>query len=163
MKRTGNYKKGKDNPSFTHGMCDTPTWNSWRAMKYRATKSDRPRDIIYRKHGMVKRWLKFENFLADMGERPEGTSIERKDNSKGYKKSNCKWATKSEQNINKKHWNKPNKNGFKGLKLNSYGFFEVCIKGKYIGRSKCKIEAAKLYNKHAKELFGTNAKLNNVE
>jgi len=45
-------------------------------------------------------WLVFENFLADMGERPVGTSIERKDNALGYMPSNCKWATRTEQNRN---------------------------------------------------------------
>jgi hypothetical protein len=48
------------------------------------------------------RWEKFENFLEDMGERPDNKTLERVDNTKGYSKSNCKWATYSEQNANKR-------------------------------------------------------------
>ncbi len=45
-------------------------------------------------------WLEFKNFHRDMGDRPDGLSLERKDNNKGYCKSNCKWATIDEQSRN---------------------------------------------------------------
>lgn len=49
-------------------------------------------------------WLKFENFYADMGPRPgKGYSIDRVDNNAGYHKDNCKWATRTEQNSNKRN------------------------------------------------------------
>jgi hypothetical protein len=45
--------------------------------------------------------LVFENFLKDMGERPEGKTLDRRDNDKGYCKSNCRWATDEEQYDNR--------------------------------------------------------------
>lgn len=51
-------------------------------------------------------WESFETFFADMGPRPEGMSLERKDGSKNYCKDNCKWATRKEQmrNTTKNAW-----------------------------------------------------------
>lgn len=52
---------------------------------------------------ICERWLIFENFLADMGERPAGRySIDRIDNSRGYEPGNCRWATLKQQNENRR-------------------------------------------------------------
>ena len=48
-----------------------------------------------------KSWKSFENFLNDMGEKPEEKSLDRIDNNKGYSKQNCRWATMAEQNRNR--------------------------------------------------------------
>ena len=45
-------------------------------------------------------WMKFENFYRDMGDAPEGLSLDRIDNNKGYSKDNCKWSTAKEQQRN---------------------------------------------------------------
>ena len=51
---------------------------------------------------ICERWMEFVNFLADMGDAPEGLSLERKDNDRGYEPENCVWATASEQALNRR-------------------------------------------------------------
>lgn len=51
---------------------------------------------------MCKRWLKFENFFADMGTRPVGKSIERENNNGNYAPRNCVWATPKIQAQNRR-------------------------------------------------------------
>jgi hypothetical protein len=82
----------------------SPTYRSWQSMWKRCTKPDEDSYQYYGAAGITvcERWRSFENFLADMGERPVGTSIDRKDNALGYKPANCRWATVLEQARNKR-------------------------------------------------------------
>lgn len=90
--------------NLIHGMKGSPTYSSWRAMKNRCCD---PGNKDYPRWGakgvtVCDRWLHFENFLADMGERPAGTSIDRYPDRHGnYEPSNCRWATASQQQQNK--------------------------------------------------------------
>lgn len=79
------------------GAC-SPTYNSWRAMIERS----KGRGRYYKQTPMVcDRWLVFGNFLADMGERPYGCTVERVDNSGDYEPANCIWATHAQQSRNR--------------------------------------------------------------
>lgn len=86
----------------THKLSKTPTWNTWQRMR-RRIRQGKAHHETYEGMYIDPRWNNsFESFLEDMGERPIGKTIERIDNSKGYFKENCKWATVAEQNRNKK-------------------------------------------------------------
>lgn len=94
---------GAANGRYSHGMNGTPTYRSWQAMLTRCTNSNRAQFKDYGGRGIkvCERWLKFENFLADMGERPDGTTLDRFPNKDGdYEPGNCRWASRVEQNRN---------------------------------------------------------------
>ncbi len=91
----GHNKRGKE----------TRTYSSWRSMVERCSNIRNKDYYNYGGRGITvcKRWLKFDNFLQDMGERPKNYSIDRIDNDGGYSRLNCRWATSKEQNRNSRN------------------------------------------------------------
>lgn len=86
-----------------HRKCFTPTYNSWRSMRVRCYDPKTPSWPNYGGRGVrvCERWESFNNFLADMGDRPEGTTLDRIDSDKDYEPGNCQWSSRTVQNQNK--------------------------------------------------------------
>ena len=93
--------------TLTHGHSrpESPTYGAWRYMLRRCRNANCASYRYYGGRGIkvCERWLKFENFLEDMGEKPSKMlSLSRIDNDGDYKPSNCEWATTTEQNRNRR-------------------------------------------------------------
>jgi hypothetical protein len=82
-----------------------PGYSNWCAMMSRCYNKNYDHYVHYGARGIkvYSKWHKFRNFIADLGEPPPGSSLERIDVNKGYSPKNCKWASTKEQSRNKRN------------------------------------------------------------
>lgn len=97
--KTHGHKANSQSPSKN----GSPTYVTWSSMRQRCAGKHNAKYYANLGVSVCKRWESFENFLADMGERPAGKSLDRINPFGNYEPSNCRWATRSEQARNKRN------------------------------------------------------------
>jgi len=96
--------RGKDHGGYVHGEWNHPLYKTWWHMLQRC---ENPLNAAYKNYGargitVCRRWHDIASFIADMGDKPVGASLERKNNNRGYSPSNCVWATATAQSRNRR-------------------------------------------------------------
>jgi hypothetical protein len=103
LRASGDHTRQHGHGSYAKGV--SKTYKSWQEMRARCTN---PKHVSYPNYGgrgigCDPAWDSFDQFLADMGERPKGLSLDRKDGELGYSASNCQWSTRAVQNNNRRN------------------------------------------------------------
>ncbi len=111
-----------------HGLHNAPIRNVWLMMMQRCTNPNSTGYEYYGARGIsvCDRWKILSNFVEDMGPRPEGLTLERRDNEKGYSPENCYWATNTAQARNKRLQTR-NVTGYVGVAPTRSGKYKATI------------------------------------
>ncbi len=98
------YDRPRKSPRSLHQMSGTPTYRTWADMKRRCLSNKSTHFKHYGGRGIkvCDKWLEFKGFYEDMGDRPEGCSLDRIDVNGHYELSNCRWSTWVEQQQNRR-------------------------------------------------------------
>jgi hypothetical protein len=109
----GCFRKEKGPANKRHGLHASRTYKAWLSMRQRCCNPNNPAYPNYGGRGITiaPAWDTFDQFLADMGEVPEGMTLERKDNDKGYGPDNCVWADRATQARNTRKCRQISHNG----------------------------------------------------
>lgn len=88
----------------THGQTRSPTYLTWVSMLQRCENPEAKGYEYYGGRGVTvcEAWHSYENFVADMGQRPKGRTLDRENPYGNYERGNCRWATPAEQAANKR-------------------------------------------------------------
>lgn len=113
----GCYQKNIMKERATHSLSKSVEYKVWQGMKGRCHNPNHADYSMWGERGIAvsEEWMNsFETFISDMGNRPTAQhTIERIDNSVGYCKENCKWATRKEQRANVSKWGSITRHGVK--------------------------------------------------
>src|SRR3990167_3371214 len=96
-------ERNSKNAKYKTGVTDSRTYSSWSAMRTRVLNNNHKFFKYYGGKGVTicARWNNFKNFLDDMGERPQGKTLDRINGAESYGPKNCRWATPKEQANNR--------------------------------------------------------------
>lgn len=144
-----------------HGASKLPEYRTWINMRQRCNYSKGKDFKHYGARGIkvCERWDVFENFLKDMGPRPSKLhSIDRINNELGYSPDNCRWATMTDQNNNRRKgkptndWQRENRSGVRGVEELPSGNFRARYADQTIGTFGTLSEAYYAYLKFTGEI-----------
>lgn len=116
----------------THGLAKHPLYLTWAEMIARCERKSHKRFADYGGRGIkvCPQWrANFAAFLADMGERPQGMTLDRENNDGDYEPGNCRWVSYAEQNLNKRSY-RNSSTGVSGIEWDgrSGGRYRVSIR-----------------------------------